>query len=59
MKRILLASAISAVLCASGADNVWRAVDGVWDGDYTDTAHWSQGRVPTTNDSSHDRKMMT
>ena len=27
-KRIFLASAISAVLCASGVDNTWQAVGG-------------------------------
>lgn len=58
MRRLSIALVpLSAVTLAFGfTSNTWQPVDGVWNGDYSDVRHWSQGHLPdsTKGDDGED-----
>jgi len=45
----ILAGALLSLPLAA-ADVTWQAVDGNWNGDWSQTAHWSTGSLPTSSD---------
>ena len=49
MAAICLAAAVSAFAYTA---NYWQAVDGNWNGKYSDVRHWSRGHLPYFNSTS-------
>ena len=53
MKKLMLALCLGGCMAAHGAatvTNCWQAVDGNLNGSWGDTAHWTEGHLPTSGE---------